>query len=191
MKKSIFITAAAVLALSFTFEQSSWSVDKTHSNLSFTINHLGINDINGSFTSVDSKISASKDDFSDAVVELTADANSIFTNQAQRDAHLKSADFLDAEKFPTLTFKSKSFKKAKGNHYEVKGDFTMHGVTKPVTLDAVLNGTTTHPQSKKQMAGFHVTGKIKRSDFAVGASMPAPMLSDDINLAADLEFSKD
>jgi polyisoprenoid-binding protein YceI len=191
MKKSILMTAAAALALSFTFEQSTWSVDKVHSQLGFSINHLGITDINGSFTTMETKISTSKDDFSDAVVELTADAGSINTNNAQRDAHLKNADFLDAEKFPTLSFKSTSFTKGKGQHYLVKGDFTMHGVTKPVELDAIYNGTTINPMTKKSIAGFKVTGIIKRSDFGISPETPAPLLSDEIKLNADLEFSKD
>jgi polyisoprenoid-binding protein YceI len=191
MKKSILISAAALLALSFTFEQATWSLDKTHSHLGFTINHLGIADINGSFNSVETKITSSKEDFSDAVVELSADAGSINTGNEQRDAHLKSADFLDAEKHPRLTFKSTSFTKGKGNHYIVKGYFTMHGITKPVELDAVHNGTTVHPMNKKSIAGFKVSGTIKRSDFGVATSMTAPFLSDEIKLLADLEFSKE
>jgi len=191
MKKSIFITAAAVLALSFTFEQINWSVDKAHSRLGFSINHLGISDLNGSFGIVDTKITSSKEDFSDAVIELSADVNTINTNNEQRDAHLKSPDFFDAAKNPTLTFKSTSFKKGKGNHYALKGDLTMHGITKPVTLDAIYNGTTVHPMNKKSMAGFKVSGIVKRSDFDVAPSMAAPLLSDEVKLSADLEFSRD
>jgi polyisoprenoid-binding protein YceI len=191
MKKTIFAAAAAVLALSFTFEQTTWSLDKAHSNLGFTINHLGISDFNGSFDAVETKITASKEDFSDAVVELTADAGSINTHNAQRDQHLKAADFLDAEKYPKLTFKSNSFTKGKNNHYTVKGDFTMHGVTKPIVLDAVYNGTLVHPMTKKPVSGFKVTGTIKRSDFGIAPTMAAPLLSDEIHLVADFEFAKD
>ncbi len=185
------MAAATALVLSFTFEQSNWSVDKTHSRLGFTINHLGITDVHGSFGTIETRISSSKEDFSDAVIEFSADAASINTANEQRDAHLKNEDFLDVEKHPKLTFKSSSFKKSKGNHYALKGDLTMHGVTKPVELDAVFNGTTTNPMSKKTMAGFKVTGAIKRSDFGVGPGIPAPMLSDEIQLLADLEFSKE
>ena len=116
--------------------------------------------------------------------------NSINTDVEPRDKHLKSADFFDAEKMPTLSFKSTSFKKVKGKDYKMTGDLTMHGVTKPVTMNVVLNGTTTNPMSKKEMAGFKITGVVKRSDFGIGASMPDAMLSENVTLRINTEFSK-
>lgn len=190
MKKTIFISAAVAL-MAFTYEASTWSFDKVHSRMGFSITHLGIADFNGNFSNVETKITTSKEDFSDAVVELTADVNSINTGNEQRDAHLKSPDIFDAAKYPQLTFKSTSFTKGAGNTYTVKGNLTLHGVTKPVELTAVHNGTTIHPMSKKSVAGFKVTGTIKRSDFNLTANMPAPMLSDEVRLVADLEYSKD
>ena len=189
MKKVTIIAAGLMLSAS-AFAQS-WSVDKMHSNIGFGITHLTINEIQGNFNSFDSKITDAKADFDGAKIEFSADVNSINTNVEPRDKHLKSADFFDAEKMPTLSFKSKTFKKTSGKNYKVTGDLTMHGVTKPVTLDAVFNGTTTNPMSKKTMAGFTVTGNIKRSDFGVGASMPEAMLSENVKLKANLEFSKD
>ena len=169
----------------------TWSIDKAHSRVGFGITHLTINEIDGDFKSFDGKISTTKPDFADATIEFSAEMSSINTDVEARDKHLKSADFFDADKNPKLTFKSTSFKKEKGNEYKVTGNLTMHGVTKPVTLTATLVGTTVHPMSKKEMAGFRITGNINRMDFGVGATMPEAMLSENVKLVANTEFSKD
>ena len=102
---------------------------------------------------------------------------------------MKSPDFFEAAKYPTLTFKSKALTQVSGKNYKLTGDLTMHGITKPVTLDVVYNGTITHPMSKKLVAGFKVSGTFKRSDFGVGGAMPG-MLSDEVTLVANAEFVK-
>ncbi|HEY4290568.1 MAG TPA: YceI family protein [Puia sp.] len=189
MKKITAITAAFLLFAGATFAQD-WNWDKAHSQLTFSIVHLGINDIGGSFGSVTAKVTSSKDDFSDAAIELTADVNSINTGNEQRNNHLKSADFFDAAQFGTLTFKSSSFKKVSGKNYKLAGDLTFHGVTKPVVLDVVYNGTVENPQSKKPTAGFQITGNVKRADFGIAPSFPAAFLSDDVKLIANAEVVK-
>ncbi len=189
--KKIILSAAAFLLLATAGFSQTWNWDKAHSQLIFGISHLSISEIDGTFSDVTARITSSKDDFSDAVVELTADVNSINTGNEQRNTHLKSPDFFDAAKFGTLTFKSTSFKKAGGKKYEVTGDLSFHGITKPVTLTAILNGTTVNPQSKKTVAGFKVTGTIKRSDFGIAAGFPATMLGDEVALNANAEFVKD
>jgi polyisoprenoid-binding protein YceI len=191
MKKVTLSLAAGLLLVSATTFAQSWSVDKMHSSIGFGVTHLTISEIQGNFNTFDGKITDAKADFDGAKIEFTADVNSINTNVEPRDKHLKSADFFDAEKMPTIAFKSKTFKKAGGKNYKVTGDLTMHGVTKPVTFDAVYNGSTVNPMSKKTMAGFTVTGNVKRSDFGVGASMPEAMLSENVKLKANFEFSKD
>lgn len=191
--KTIKITLmlAVVALLSFTVvEQFSYTVDNAHSRLGFTIKHMGISDFNGNFGKFETKITTSKADFSDAVVELSADVNTINTGNEMRDGHLKSADFFETEKFPTLTFKSTAFKLVKGKNYKIEGDLTLHGVTKKVTLNAVHYGNVENPQNKKTVAGFKVTGVIKRSEFGIGAGFPAPGLSDEVNLLADLELGR-
>lgn len=188
MKKTIF----AILFLisgSVVFAQT-WSLDKTHAKLGFSITHLLISDVEGSFKSFDSKITSSKDDFSDAVIELTADVNTIDTDSEQRDEHLKKPDFFDAAQYPTLTFKSKSFKKVAGKKYKLIGDLTMHGVTKPVELDVTFNGIAVHPYTKQTLAGFKATGTLKRSDFALATSTPGAVLSDEVALVINAEFIK-
>jgi polyisoprenoid-binding protein YceI len=192
MKKITIIAAFALSTalMSFSFlEPSTWTIDKGHSKLGFSITHLMVSEVEGGFKFSDVKITAVNEDFSDAVVEMTADAKSINTDNEKRDEHLRSADFMDTEKFPTITFKSKSFKKAGDKTYKVTGDLTMHGVTKSVELNAVCR-TGTNPMSKKLIAGFKISGTIKRTDFGIGATTPAAMLSDEIMLNANAEFAK-
>jgi polyisoprenoid-binding protein YceI len=191
MKKLILFVVVLTTALaSKSFGQATWTADKAHSKVGFTITHLMITDVEGSFKNFDSKITASKEDFSDAVVELSADANSVSTDNDKRDEHLKGPDFFEVDKFPKMTFKSTSVKKVAANKFKVSGNLTLHGVTKAVVLDAVLRGVTVNPMSKKPTAGFKVTGTLKRADFNFGAKYPGAMLSDEILLNANTEFVK-
>jgi polyisoprenoid-binding protein YceI len=178
------------LFLSLGVFAQSWTLDKMHSQLNFSVKHMGISFVEGGFKSVSATVTSSKDDLSDAVIELSAEVNSINTGVDMRDNHLKTDAFFDAAKYPTLTFKSTSFTKVDGKSYQMTGDLTLHGVTKPVTLNVVFNGTATNPQSQKTSAGFTITGTIKRSDFNIGAAFPDAMLSDAVNLDANTEFVK-
>lgn len=189
--KKVTLILLAVAMFSFTAAPTLWKSDKTHSNIKFAITHLMVSEVEGTFKKFDAKITASKEDFSDAVVELTADVNSIDTENADRDTHLKNADFFDAAKYPTLTFKSKTFKKVADKKFEVKGDLTLHGVTKEVTFEATHRGTIEHPMMKKQVAGFKVSGIINRKDFGIGAGYANAMLSDDVAFTANAEFVKE
>ncbi len=192
MKKITLLSVMALSTVLFSFkpaDKAAWSLDKAHAKLGFSITHMMVSDVEGFFKSFDAKITASGADFSNAEVEMTAETGSINTDNEKRDAHLKSADFFDAAQFATVTFKSTSFKKdAKG--YKVKGNLTMHGVTKPVELTAVVK-TGVNPYSKKDVAGFKITGTIKRTDFGIGASMPSAMLSDEVEITANAEFTKE
>jgi len=178
------------LFLSVSVFAQTWTLDKAHSQLNWSITHLTVSTIEGGFKSVSATITSSKDDLSDAVLDLTADVTSLSTGIEARDNHLKSDAFFDAAKYPTLTFKSTSFKQLDGKNYQVVGDLTFHGVTKSVTLNALFNGTVVNPMSKKTTAGFKFTGIIKRSDFGIGASFPEAMLSDAVNLDGNAEFTK-
>jgi polyisoprenoid-binding protein YceI len=184
----LFVASAALSSFKAT-AQDTWTADKAHSKLGFSITHMMVSDVEGSFKSFESTIVSSKPDFSDAVINLSADVNSVNTEDDKRDGHLKSADFFDAEKYPKLTFKSTSVKKVSGNKYKVSGLLTLHGVTKPVVLDAVLRGTTVN-MAKKTVAGFKVTGTLKRADYVLGSKYPNAMLSDEIILNANTEFVK-
>ena len=188
--KRLSITLAIALASFSTYAQS-WTLDKSHSRVGFTVTHMMLTDVDGNFKTFDAKLTAAKPDLSDAVFEVTADINSINTDNERRDGHLKTPDFFDAAKFPTLTFKSTSFKKVEGKKYKLAGDLTMHGVTKPVTLDVVMNGPVTQEgrNGKQDKVGFKVSGTIKRLDFGVGSTTTA-VVSDEIELKGTAEFAK-
>jgi len=188
MKKVTVLLAA--IALSANVFSQTWTLDKAHSKLGFSITHLLVNDVDGSFKNVDASITSSKPDFSDAVFSVTAQAASVFTDNDKRDEHLRGTDFFDVEKNPTVTFHSKSLKKAGNNSYTVMGDLTLHGITKPVVLNVSFKGPATHPMTKKTIAGFKVTGTINRTDFKLGDKYPGAMLSEEVALTANGEFEK-
>ena len=188
MKKLLFIAAAFIGLSAFTIVDGTWKNDPPHSQLGFTVTHLGIADVSGTFNDFEVTVKSSKPEFSDAAFTLTAKAASIDTRVEMRNNHLKSADFFEVEKFPTLTFKSTGIKNIGKNSYKLTGDLTLHGLTKSVTLDLLYRGTTENPMSKKQTAGFELTGTIKRTDFNLGAKFPAPMISDEVRIKADGEF---
>jgi polyisoprenoid-binding protein YceI len=189
MKKTIFFAAALLSLVAFrAVETTTWTVDKMHSRFGFVVNHMGVNDIEGDFKNYECTINTTKADFSDATFDVSAEIASINTESDKRDEHLKGADFFDATQFPTLTFKSKSVK-MDGKKLKISGDLTLHGVTKPVELEATFH-TAINPMSKKDVAGFKITGTIKRSEFGIGTKFPAPMLSEEVQLNANGEFAK-
>ena len=188
--KKVFLLFAAALLSTATFAQSTWNVDKAHSHLTFTITHLAVSDVDGTFKDFDATIVATKPDFSDAKVSFIAKTASVNTGVDQRDNHLKSPDFFDVAKYPTLAFTSTSIKPASGGHYTLTGNLTLGSVTKPVTFDLWYRGTITNPMSKAPDAGFQVTGTVKRSDFNFGSKFGSPMLSDEVSFKASGEFGK-
>ena len=188
MKKLFLIATAFVALTAFTTFSGTWTNDDPHSQLGFTVTHLGIADVSGTFNDIDVIVKSTKADFSDASFELTAKTASIDTRVEQRNNHLKSADFFDVEKYPTLNFKSTSLKKTAENKYQLSGDLTIHGATKPVSMTLLYKGTVENPMSKKPTAGFQITGTIKRSDFNIGGNFPSAMISDEVSIKADGEF---
>jgi polyisoprenoid-binding protein YceI len=190
MKKLLIILTAFIALTAFTKVATNWQNDDPHSQLGFTVTHLGISDVSGTFNDIDVNVQSSKPDFSDAVFQLTAKTASIDTRVEARNNHLKSADFFDAAKYPELRFTSTSLKKKGKNKYALSGNLTLHGVTKPVTMNLLFRGTTVNPMSKATTAGFQLEGVIRRSDFNLGAGFPAPMISDEVRIKADGEFVK-
>ena len=187
MKKVTIILSVLLILTAFT-TSDTWKNDQAHSQLGFTVTHLGISDVSGTFNDFDVNVMSSKPDFSDAVFELKANVASIDTRIDARDNHLKSADFFDATKYPFITFKSTSLVKKEENNYKIIGDLTMHGVTKQVTMDLTYRGMTENPMSKAKTTGFQLTGSINRSDFNIGAGFPPPFISDEVLIKADGEF---
>ncbi len=185
--KKLTVLALAIIMTGAAFAQQVWTADKAHSKLGFTITHMSLSEVDGSFTSFDAKITSSKEDFSDAVFELTADMNAITTGNEMRDGHLKKPEMFDAAKYSTMTFKSTSITKTADKKYKLVGDLTMKGVTKSETLDLTLLGVGAGRDGKK-LAGFKVAGSINRKDFSVASGMPAMMLSEAVDLRGSGEF---
>ncbi|TDH19981.1 polyisoprenoid-binding protein [Segetibacter sp. 3557_3] len=188
MKKLVLVAAAFLTLTAFTTINGTWTNDDPHSQLGFTVTHLGIADVSGTINDFDVTIKSTKPDFSDAAVELIAKTNSIDTRVEMRDNHLKSADFFDVEKYPALTFKSTGITSTGKDQYKLSGNLTLHGVVKPIIMNLVYKGTVENPMSKKQTAGFQLTGTIKRSEFGIGDKFPAAKVSDEVRIKADGEF---
>ncbi len=173
---------------------SKWIIDTVHSEIGFKIKHLVVSNASGKFTSFKGNAESSTDDFTNAKINFTADINSVHTGDEQRDGHLKSADFFDAAQYPTLGFVSTSFTKKDGSAYVLKGNLTMHGVTKPVEL-AVDFGGIQKSLYGQMVAGFEVTGKIKRSDFGLTWSAVTEagglVLAEDVKFTINLELIKE
>lgn len=166
MKKIILAVLFLFTAATTTQAQTKWTVDNAHSKVGFSVSHMVITDVTGSFNTYEGKMVSKNDDFSDAQIDLTIDVNSINTDNEKRDGHLKSPDFFDAAKYPKITFKSKSFKKLDGNKYKLVGDLTIKGITKEVALDVKYNGTVKDPWGNTK-AGFKLTGEINRFDYGL------------------------
>lgn len=143
-----------------------WKIDPAHSEIQFKVKHLMITTVTGYFRKFDLSVETEDEDFTQAkMVEFTAEANSIDTNSEQRDAHLRSADFFDVEKFGQIRYSGKVFERA-GDDYLLTGDLTIRGVTKPVTVNVHFGGMVVDPYGQTK-AGFEVTGKISRKEFGL------------------------
>lgn len=191
MKKKVLFLALTMLSLLVNAQTKVWTNDPQHSRLGFVVKHLMISQINGRFADFKAVVTTTKADYSDAKIVLTAKVSSIDTDVEARDNHLRSADFFDAEKFPTLTFASTSVKKIGPKKGVMYGKLTFHGITKDIKLNVVFFGMLTNPMNNKTTAGFQVTGVVKRTDYNLGPKFPNAIVSNDINIVANVEFSPD
>lgn len=186
--KKINLSILFVLITLTSFSQT-WVSDPAHSRLGFTISHLMISHVTGNFKQFEVKAITKKPDYTDAKIEVTAQIASINTDVEQRDNHLKSPDFFDAKQFTTLNFKSTNLTDVKGKSFKLKGDLTMHGITKPVVLELVFEGKVPNPVTKKDIAVFTLSGTLKRSDFGIGSKFPSAMVGDEVIINATAELS--
>ena len=172
--------------------RTTWSIDPSHSGVEFAVRHLMISSVKGRFSTVAGTVITDPDPLK-SEIDVTIDAASIDTRQAQRDEHLRSADFFDAEKFPTLTYKSRKIVDVKGDSFKVVGDLTIKGVTREVVLDVTSHGTGGDPWGG-QRAGFEATARIKRSDFGLTWNQVLEAggvaVGDEIKIAIDAELVK-
>lgn len=188
--KKIFILLAAAFSYTAASAQTTWTVDKAHSNVKFTVTHLMVSDVDGIFKNYDATITAAKPDFSDAKFQISIQTASVTTDNDQRDKHITSPDFFDVATYPTITFTSTGITKTSDKHYKLTGNLTLHGVTKPASFDLWYRGTIQNPMSKADDAGFQLTGTIKRSDFNFGSKFGNAMVSDEVAIKANGEFGK-
>jgi polyisoprenoid-binding protein YceI len=146
---------------------STWKIDPAHSSAGFSVSHLVISDVDGTFGKTEGTVVLDEKNVTKSSVEATIDATTIDTREPKRDAHLKSADFFDVEKFPTITFKSTKFQKAGKDKFKVTGDLTLHGVTKPVVLDVSAPSKTITDPWGNVKRGAKATTVINRRDFGL------------------------
>jgi polyisoprenoid-binding protein YceI len=168
-------TSAAALA------QGTWSIDPAHSSIHFRIRHIGVAHVRGRFNQYDAQITAGPDGYS---VTASVALASIDTGVEARDNHVRSADFLDVDNRPTLTYRSGTVSTV-GEKFTVEGEATIGSVTRPVALEASFGGVADGPDGKPR-GGFEATGVLKRSEFGIGPD--GPMLGDDIHFVLSLEF---
>jgi polyisoprenoid-binding protein YceI len=179
-------------SLSANRQTTTWAVDKPHTNVKFSVSHLVISDVEGTFKTFDGTMEASKPDFSDAKINFTVDVASINTDNDQRDNHLKSDDFLNAAKFPQMKFTSTSFTPQGDNKYKLAGNLTIRDVTKPVTFDVKYGGTVTAMGGTH--AGFKATTKVDRFDYNLKWSKATEagglVAGKEVDITINIDFKK-
>ncbi|HRN27631.1 MAG TPA: YceI family protein [Ignavibacteriaceae bacterium] len=172
---------------------TTWKIDPGHSEVNFRVKHLLVSTVRGNFDNFNAAIETSNEDFSDAKIKFEADVNSINTKNEQRDTHLKSADFFDAENHPKMTFESTSVKVVSDHEMKVKGMLTLRGVTKEITLDVIYNGIVSGFGDVK-VAGFEVNAKLNRFDYGLKwntlTEAGGVVVSNEVKIEILAEFNK-
>lgn len=173
-------------------ETTKWILDPTHSEITFKVKHLMITNVKGEFRKFSASAESNGESFNGESVEVTIDAASIFTNNDDRDNHLKSADFFDAENFGSLTFKGTSLAKT-GDDYKLKGNLTIKGVTNEITLDVEFGGINKDPWGNEK-AGFSLSGKLNRKDYGLNWNAALEtggvLVGEEVKLFAEVQFVK-
>jgi len=171
---------------------TKWGIDTTHTEVQFKVKHLVIATVTGTFKKFSGSVESETEDFDGASVNFSLDVNSIDTNQADRDAHLKSPDFFAAEQYPTVDFTG-TMKKVSGNDYKLDGEITMRGTTKALVLDVEFGGIMVDPWGNTK-AGFEINGKVNRKDFGLNwnaiTEAGGMVVSEDVKLHINAELAK-
>jgi polyisoprenoid-binding protein YceI len=194
MNKKLGLMFALVLLAAGTAsaQTTTWNLDTPHSTVGFSIRHMMISNVHGTFNSFQGTIKVNGEDPASAAVDVSIDAGSIDTREPKRDAHLKSADFFDVAKFPTLTFKSRKVEKVAGGQLKLIGDLTIHGVTKEVTLDVdTLTPPVKDPWGMTRAAA-HASATINRKDFGLvwnkALETGGVLVGDEVSISIDVEM---
>ena len=174
-------------------ETTKWGLDPMHSEINFKVKHMMIANVTGGFTKFDVNATTEGDEFSKAKINFTADINSINTNNEQRDGHLKSADFFDAEKFPQIKFESTSLNKKSDDEFQMNGNLTIKDVTKPVSLQVNFGGIGKDPYGNTK-AGFTIEGKINRKDFGLNWNAALEtggmLVGEELKIQSEIQLAK-
>lgn len=170
---------------------TKWALDPTHSEIAFKVKHMMFTNVSGRFDSFEATAETEGDDFETARIRFSGKTSSINTGSDDRDKHLRSADFFDADQFPEITFEANGFTKKSGDQYSLTGDLTLHGVTKPVTLDAEYGGLLQDPWGNTK-AAFSITGKVNRKDWGLNWNSALEtggvLVSEEVRFAIELQF---
>jgi polyisoprenoid-binding protein YceI len=187
MKKLTFLAVAA-LAFAGNAFAAKYAIDPTHTQVEFTYSHFGFSNITGRFDQVSGEFDLNTKDLAKSKISVEIPISSISTGVVKLDEHLKGPDFFNAGKFPTASFKSTAVHVVNDKELHVMGDLSIHGVTRPATLNVTVNKLGEHPMRKLPTAGFDAVTTIKRSDFGVGAYVPA--VSDEVTINITMEASE-
>ena len=175
-----------------TYAPTVWTVDKAHSNVKFTVTHMVVSEVGGTFKVFDGTMEHTKPDYSDAKISFSVDVSSVNTENERRDGHLKSDDFFNAEKYPQMKFVSTSFTPAGDNKYKLAGNLTIRDVTKPVTFDVTYGGTVTDKGAVK--SGFKAKTTVNRFDYNLKWSAATEagglVVSKEVDVVVNLELKK-
>ncbi len=193
MRQRLAVTLAA-FAVSSVAWASTWEIDPAHSAAQFTVRHMMVSNVRGEFGKTTGTVTIDEKDLSRSIAEATIDTTTLSTREPNRDKHLKSPDFFDVEKYPTITFKSTSFKKVGPDKYKVTGDLTLHGVTKPVVLDVESSDAVSKDPKGNERRGATVTTTLNRKDFGLTWNKPIEsggvLVGDQVAINLDLELVK-
>lgn len=173
---------------------SKWKVDGAHSEVGFSVKHMMVSKVKGTFDQFTAEIEANPTDLTTASIQFTIDVASINTRNNDRDNHLRSADFFDVEQYPNLTFTSTKIEKTDEDEYKVTGDVSLHGVTKQETFNVTFEGLAKDPMSGAEKAGFSAEGKIKRSDYGLtwnaALETGGVLVGDDIKVTIEIQAER-
>ena len=191
MKRLAIVTGILALAAPMAMAQySTWNADPNHSSVEFVIRHGGVSNVHGHFGGVAASLVYNEADVTKSTVTATVDVTTVDTGTPPRDTHLKTDAFFDIAKFPSATFTSTSVVK-NGNKLTISGNFTLHGVTKPIVLD--VDGPATpieNGMDHKLHSGFTATTTLSRTAYGIGTAFPSALVGDDVKLTIELEIIK-